>query len=168
MGKIYRSGDECVLDRDSQEFSAMTNFCGLLNEYSPLRHNYVIEDIYLDFGLKWMWTTIVDTTADCQVLSPALWLEIVNETSPANQLLERFFNGEYCQDRVRKVLEGDKVQLKFGYIVDIIDDQNSHRFIGYDVNDGKEISFKPYDIEKITRQKGKMISNDEKEIIEFA
>lgn len=61
---------------------------------SPNNAKYVVQDVYLDFGLDWMWTTIVRRGyRECQVLSPRDWQNIMKADS-----LEELFN---CVDDIR-------------------------------------------------------------------
>lgn len=99
MGKIYRQGDECVLSPDSNEHYRMEMFAKMLNRDSPNKHFYHVKDVYLDIGLDWMWTTIIDETAQCQVLSPRDWFEILNDQRSLEDIEKDFFEDEYCQDK---------------------------------------------------------------------
>ena len=43
----------------------------MLEALSPNNAIYIVEDVYLDFGQDWMWTTIVrHGFKECQILSP--------------------------------------------------------------------------------------------------
>lgn len=50
-----------------------------------------------------------------------------------------------------RIENGDKINLKIGYIVDIIEDQSSEPYTGLDVNNGDEITFRDKDIECIKK-----------------
>ena len=91
---------EQVLKQDSNEYYRLDMFCKILNRDSPNKHYYTIRDIYLDFGQNWMWTTIVDTTIGCQVLSPRDWKDIVEDRRDISEIEDDFFNDEYCRDKI--------------------------------------------------------------------
>ena len=55
---------------------------------------------------------------------------------------------------------GDKVSLNSGYIVEIIEEQNSEPYIGADVNDGESISFYKKDINCIKKSYVKPCGGD--------
>ena len=100
--KRYEQGSQCTFTKDSKEYQNIQEFCNLLNELSPNRHFYCIKNVYLDAGQNWMWTTIVDETADCQVLSPKEWFDIVNRDYDYNKIAQEFFKDKYCQDKKRE------------------------------------------------------------------
>lgn len=56
--------------------------------------------------------------------------------------------------------DGDKINLKTGYIVDIIEDQSSEPYRGLDVNNGDEITFREKDIECIKKSYIKPVGGD--------
>lgn len=92
---------EKVLAPDSNEYYRLEMFCKMLNRDSPNKHSYVIRDIYLDVGLDWKWTTIVDVTAGCQVLNPAEWKEIINDIRDLSEIENDFFDNKFCQDKTK-------------------------------------------------------------------
>ena len=50
----------------------------LLQATSAHGARYIVEDVYLDYGQNWMWTTICrEGYMDCQVLNPREWQEII-------------------------------------------------------------------------------------------
>jgi len=99
---MYRSCDMCTLKDDSNDYYRLEMFCKMLNRDSPNGHIYVIKDVYFDIGQNWMWTTIIDTTADCQILSPRDWVEILNEERQLSDIEKDFFEDKYCQDKPKK------------------------------------------------------------------
>ena len=99
---MYRSCDMCTLKDDSNDYYRLEMFCKMLNRDSPNGHIYVIKDVYFDIGQNWMWTTIIDKTANCQILSPRDWLEILNEERPLSDIEKDFFEDKYCQDKPKK------------------------------------------------------------------
>ena len=99
INEDYRQGDERVFTPDDKEYGLFKELANKLNELSPNKHKYVVEQIYLDYGSNWMWTTIVDKTADVQVLSPAQWLALVNKTSTVEEIAKDILTDKYCQDK---------------------------------------------------------------------
>ena len=96
---MYKSGDECVVQPDSREYQLLKKVAKKLNQDSSNKHKYYVKDVYLDYGQDWMWTTICDETAQCQVLSPRQWKEILNEEKSEEEFLKDFFEDEFCQDK---------------------------------------------------------------------
>lgn len=99
MKKHYKNGEQCILSRDSDEYYRLEMFAKMLNRDSPNKHYYHLQNVYLDAGQGWIWTTISDETAGCQVLSPRDWLEIINEERSLIDIENDFFNDKYCQDK---------------------------------------------------------------------
>lgn len=90
---------EKLLDPDSIEYYRLKDFCDRLTRKSPNNHEYAIRELYMDFGANIKWTTIIDDTVGCQVLTPGLWLAIVKDRAAFDELEEAFFNNNsYCQD----------------------------------------------------------------------
>ena len=68
------------------------------------KHNadYIVQDVYLDLGQDWMWTTICRVGyRECQVLSPREWEDIVNSNSLEElvRCVRIIQNGEYFGDK---------------------------------------------------------------------
>ena len=99
----YQQGDEQVLDQDSEEYKKFEKIADLLNEaniiYTSGRHKgerayFYVDDVYLDFGSDWKWTTIVRED-NVQVLSPADWLSIINEESAPEEIVNKIVTKDY-------------------------------------------------------------------------
>lgn len=88
-----------VLSLGTQEYTNLQEFCNRLNKDSPNKHTYVLKDIFLDFGADIMWTTIVNNTVGCQVLSPIMWEDIVYERYSLDDIEKEFFEDKWCQDK---------------------------------------------------------------------
>ena len=95
---IYKQGDQRTFDQDSEEFKRLQEVAVALTKQSPNKHFYTVEDVYLDYGQDWKWTTIVDTSNGVQILSPRDWFDIVNST-PTADVVNTLINGDYWQDR---------------------------------------------------------------------
>lgn len=91
-----------VFTSDTEEYGKLKAFCDRLNKVSPNKHVYIIKDIYMDYGADIMWSTIIDTTAGCQVLSPRDWDNIIYELESLDELEKDFFSDKYCQDKPLK------------------------------------------------------------------
>ena len=91
--------DVQILPQDSNEYFRLEQFCKILNRDSPNNHSYTIRNTYCDYGGCLKWTTIVDNTTDCQVLSPAKWKKIVDDTQNLVEIETDFFNDMHCQDK---------------------------------------------------------------------
>ena len=99
---MTKNNKQRILEQDSNEYYRLEMFTKMLNRDSPNNHFYQLQETYLDFGQDWKWTTIIDTTVGCQVLSPRDWLEIVNEECSLEDLEKSFFADKYCQDKPKK------------------------------------------------------------------
>ena len=141
----YQQGDEQVLDPDSEEYKKFEKIADLLNEaniiYTSGRHKgerayFYVDDVYLDFGSDWKWTTIVRED-NVQVLSPADWLSIINEESTPEEIVNKIVTKDYsgvqfANDLDEGYKKGDKKELdpdsenykKFEKIVDLLNDAN--------------------------------------------
>lgn len=63
---------------------------------------YTVEDVYLDYGQDWMWTTICRVGyRECQVLSPREWEDIMNAQSLEELIkcVRDIQNGDYFMDK---------------------------------------------------------------------
>lgn len=93
---------ECTLKHDEQAFKNMVAVAGLLTALSPNNAQYLVRDVYLDFGQDWMWTTIIRRGYhDCQVLSPREWENIVlaDGLTDIAACVEDIRNGDWFADR---------------------------------------------------------------------
>ena len=81
------------------EYKYMKAVCDKLNELSNGKVQYQMEDVYLDAGLDWMWTTIVQTGSwtNVQILNPKVWLDIVNG-KPTDEVVKDIRQGEYFSE----------------------------------------------------------------------
>lgn len=63
---------------DTELYNRFTAVASILTAYSPHKAEYVVENTYLDYGQKWIWTTIIRYGHnECQVLYPVDWQNIV-------------------------------------------------------------------------------------------
>ena len=95
----WQAGDETVLTPNMIEYKYMKAVCDKLNELSNGKAQYQMEDVYLDAGLDWMWTTIVQTGGwtNVQILNPKVWLDIVNG-KPTDEVVKDIRQGEYFSE----------------------------------------------------------------------
>lgn len=69
---------------------------------SPNNAEYVIENVYFDYGQKWLWTTIVRRGfRPCQVLSPRDWERILTAETFTDiaEAVEEIRSDEYFGDK---------------------------------------------------------------------
>lgn len=94
-----------VFERFTQERDRLERFATILTATSVRGFRYEVRDIYFDAGQDWMWTTIVaydGCRTVCQCLSPREWEEVIYaEPKELLELAEEYYNGEYCQDRIK-------------------------------------------------------------------
>lgn len=69
---------ERVINRTEKEYLKLELVAKALEMESPNNAKYIVEDVYLDFGQNWMWTTICRYGyKECQVLYPRDWENIM-------------------------------------------------------------------------------------------
>ena len=108
MKKIgsYVQGDECTFTSNQPEYHLLEELANKLMELSPNGFKYWIDDVYLDYGSRWMWTTVLaeDTISPYfqstyQAISPAEWLSLMNGED-ITYIAEHVLCDKYCPDRV--------------------------------------------------------------------
>ena len=93
---------ERTLKVEEQAYKNLKAVAAMLEALSPNNARYEVRDVYLDFGAKWMWTTICRRGfSECQVLSPRDWQEIEIATTPAElaAIVEKIRNDKYFGDK---------------------------------------------------------------------
>ena len=70
---------ERVLYPEEREYKNMVAAAKIMEAVSKRGATYKVENVWLDFGQQWAWTTICGR--GCQVLSPRQWKEIVSATT---------------------------------------------------------------------------------------
>ena len=95
-----------IIEKGTEAYKKLYAVAKLLEAVSPNNATYEVEEVYFDYGLDWMWTTIVrHGHRECQILSPRDWEEIImsgDSKAPAKDLAlcaEMIRNGEYFGDR---------------------------------------------------------------------
>lgn len=88
-----------ILINDTNEYFRLEMFCKILNRDSPNKCHYEIEDIYFDVGQDWLWTTIVNKTKGCQILSARQWESIILDKVDIEIMEEEIFTDKYSQDK---------------------------------------------------------------------
>ncbi len=69
---------ERVIKPNEPYYKKLKAVAATLEMLSPNGASYIVEDVYLDYGQKWMWTTICRRGYhDCQILSPRDWNDIM-------------------------------------------------------------------------------------------
>ena len=92
---------ERVIKRDEREYSKLQIVADALTLYSKNKAQYIVEDVYLDLGQDWMWTTICRKGySECQVLSPRDWKMIMSSESMSDlaMCIDEIRNNEYFND----------------------------------------------------------------------
>lgn len=92
---------ERTLRKEEREYKMMELVAKALEIESPNNATYRVEDVYLDFGQRWMWTTICRYGyRECQVLSPREWEEIcLADISDIARIVEDIRSDKYFGDR---------------------------------------------------------------------
>ena len=93
---------ERVIRETEPEYKKLQMVAKMLTYDSVHNAAYTVEDVYLDHGQDWMWTTICRVGyRECQVLSPREWKEIMSSNSLEEllQCVRYIQNDEYFGDR---------------------------------------------------------------------
>ena len=127
--KYYKQGDECTFEPGQEEYELLEALADKLMELSPNGFKYWVDDVYLDYGSKWMWTTIIseDTISPYfqstyQALSPAEWLALMNGED-ITEIAKHVLSDKYCPDNIKSA----KIIRKGTYIKT---DVNSYSYVG--------------------------------------
>lgn len=91
-----------VIHETEPEYKKLQIVAQMLTYDSVHRAAYTVEDVYLDYGQNWMWTTICRIGyAGCQVLSPREWEDIMNAQSLEELLkcVRDIQNDDYFMDK---------------------------------------------------------------------
>lgn len=99
--KGERKMTERTLERNEQAYKNMTAVAKMLEAMSKSGSVYRVEDVYLDYGQNWVWTTICRRGySECQVLSPRDWKNIVlaNSVKDLADVVEKIRNDKYFND----------------------------------------------------------------------
>lgn len=102
MVQMYKQGDERVFTQYDPEYRLFQELADELTKKSPNKNKYVVDDVYLDFGTSWKWTTISNKDKGYQALSPAEWLALVNETATPAEIADHVLSDKYNPDRLRE------------------------------------------------------------------
>ena len=92
---------ERTLNVNEKAYKNMIAVAKMLEAFSKHEAEYMVQDVYLDFGQDWMWTTICRRGyMECQVLCPRDWKVIVNATTvqELSDVVEVIRNGEFFND----------------------------------------------------------------------
>ena len=94
---------ERVIQRNEPEYKKLVAVASALEMLSPNNATYYVNDVYLDFGQKWMWTTISrkDDWCDVQVLCPRDW-KLIMEIKSADDLakvVDQIRSDKYFRDK---------------------------------------------------------------------
>lgn len=92
---------ERVLSREETAYKNMEAVAKLLEVTSKNGARYEVEDVYLDLGQEWMWTTICRRGfSECQVLNPREWEAIclADTITALAQVAEIIKHGKYFND----------------------------------------------------------------------
>lgn len=94
--------EERVLDYTEKAYENMEKVAYILTALSPNGARYTVQNTWLDYGLKWEWTTIIRTRYnECQVLCPRDWKRIVSVENPRDLLpiVNDIINDKYYGDK---------------------------------------------------------------------
>ena len=93
---------ERILKTYEREYQNMKAVAAMLTALSNPFHIYKVEDVYLDLGLDWKWTTISRDSewGGVQILSPRDWQEIVSAETAQDfaDIVNKIRLGEYFHE----------------------------------------------------------------------
>lgn len=93
---------ERILSKNEIEYHKLDVVATILENESKNHAKYIVQDVYLDFGANWMWTTICRKGyLDCQVLSPREWQKIILAESFTElvDIAHEIMNDKYFGDK---------------------------------------------------------------------
>ena len=94
---------ERIIKRDEPEYKKLVAVASALEMLSPNNMKYYVNDVYLDFGQKWMWTTISrkDDWCDVQVLNPRDWKDVmcIETAEDLALVVEHIRDDKYFRDK---------------------------------------------------------------------
>jgi hypothetical protein len=94
-----------VFDPDYTKLCAVAK---VLEAFSQNNAQYLVDNVYFDYGQDWFWTTICRRgrrggkhVSDCQILSPRQWENILMSESPEElfKCIEDIRNDKYFNDK---------------------------------------------------------------------
>lgn len=91
-----------IIEAGTKEYKRLEAVAKMLEALSANDAQYVVENVYFDFGQDWMWTTICRKGyKECQVLSPKEWeLIILSQTTGAlANTCDEIRNDKYFGDK---------------------------------------------------------------------
>lgn len=77
--KQWKMGDERVIAPTEPEYKKLQVAVDVFNKNSD--EEYVLRNVYLDYGADWMWTTVCKKNKPVQMLDSKDWLDIMNSNS---------------------------------------------------------------------------------------
>lgn len=92
---------ERILKSEEQGYKNLVASAKIMEAFSTHNARYIVQDVYLDLGQDWMWTTICRRGHfECQVLCPRDWRKIVLASTPEElvQAVREVMNGKYYND----------------------------------------------------------------------
>lgn len=93
---------ERVIRINEPEYKKLTAVAAALEMLSPNGAQYVVEDVYLDYGQDWKWTTICrHGYQECQILCPRDWQDImvIENSNDLALVIDHIRNDDYFMDR---------------------------------------------------------------------
>lgn len=100
MTGVYVS--ERTIEKGTAEYKRFEAVAKMLSAFSKSGFDFKVEDVYLDYGQDWMWTTITTyhDSWNVQVLSPRQWMAIMTSETMDDlmEVIKDIRNGEYFKD----------------------------------------------------------------------
>ena len=94
-----------IINYGTPEYFKLETVADMLTAFSPNEAQYEVNDVYFDFGQRWMWTTILrNGYKECQILCPRDWEKIITANSPT-ELVDAFntiVNDKYFGDKEKE------------------------------------------------------------------
>jgi len=120
--------------RHSREWWRLQAVASVLTATSPHEAEYVVENVYFDYGQDWMWTTICRRNyRECQILSPRQWEQIITAETPAEiaEAVEAVRSDKYFGDKA----EDDAEITRAEYEKELMDEMKAEYAEQFEVDE---------------------------------
>lgn len=90
-----------TFEPDSHEYSRLKLAAAMMTVKSPCGYQYIVEDVYFDYGQDWVWTTITRNDPEwggVQALNPRQQEDIILADN-IEAAVDAVFADKWCSDR---------------------------------------------------------------------
>ena len=123
--KEFNIGSDKRVTEDHPMYGKLVELAKMLEENSPNKYIYKVENTYEDFGANMQWTTIIcygkSVFGSHQVLNTAEWLDLANGDKSVEETYNEVVNGEYFQDRPKDASDVEDIREALKYFDNLED-----------------------------------------------